>query len=122
MNVLRRMLVAGVAVLALGALPGMEAHASHTLKAAHATKTIKTDTSGNKFRFNPKTVTVKVGTRVIWKNVSAAPHTVTSSKGGHFNKQLPTGKSVSITFKKAGTYTYLCTIHPYMHGKIIVKK
>ena len=39
--------------------------------------------------------------------------------------QAPPGappiKSFSITFEKAGTYEYLCEVHPWMKGQVIVQ-
>jgi plastocyanin len=34
---------------------------------------------------------------------------------------LPPIKSFSVTFENAGTYDYLCVIHPWMTGQVIVK-
>jgi plastocyanin len=34
---------------------------------------------------------------------------------------LKAGQSFSNTFATAGTYSYFCSIHPQMTGKIIVK-
>lgn len=31
------------------------------------------------------------------------------------------GNTFTITFQKAGTYDYICLIHPYMTGKVVVK-
>lgn len=31
------------------------------------------------------------------------------------------GNTFTITFQKAGTYDYVCLIHPYMKGKVVVK-
>lgn len=86
------------------------------------TKTIAARPKGVTFAFNPKTTTIRAGTKVTWVNDSQAPHTVTSRvKSWKFNKQLNKAK-VSYTFKKPGTYLYRCTIHPGMVGKIVVKK
>lgn len=87
-----------------------------------AGKTIAARSKGQSFIFNPTSTTIKVGTRVTWVNRSDAPHTVTSTtKGWRFNKSLAS-RQISFTFRKAGTYVYHCTIHPGMHGTIVVKK
>ena len=68
--------------------------------------------------FNPKTVTVKVGTTVKWVNEDSAPHNVT---GGPLHS--PTiGNGGSFTYKatKAGTISYVCTIHPGMTATLNV--
>jgi plastocyanin len=85
-------------------------------------KTVAAKPKGQTYKFSPATTTVKAGTKVTWVNDSQAEHTVTSNgKSWKFNKTLNT-KSVSFTFKKAGTYLYHCQFHPGMVGKIIVKK
>ncbi|MDX6658497.1 MAG: hypothetical protein QOH62_3290 [Solirubrobacteraceae bacterium] len=68
--------------------------------------------------FNPKTVTVKVGQTVKWVNKDDVPHNVTGGplKSSTFNK----GGSYAYTPKKAGTISYVCTIHPGMTGTLTV--
>jgi Plastocyanin len=50
------------------------------------------------------------------------PHVVASADD-QFKKSgaLDTDESFSHTFTTAGNYTYFCSIHPHMTGKIIVK-
>jgi plastocyanin len=40
---------------------------------------------------------------------------------GQENLYPGSGNTFTMTFQKAGTYDYLCIIHPYMTGRIIVK-
>ena len=72
------------------------------------------------FAFSPASLTVTVGTTVVWQNGTGAPHTVTSDTGNTLNGMLSTGGTYSFTFTKAGTYSYHCSIHPYMQAMIIV--
>ncbi len=72
------------------------------------------------FAFAPATLTVKVGTKVTWTQDDATVHTV-SDTGVFDSGTLPKGQTYSYTFGKAGTYHYLCTIHPYMKGTVIVQ-
>jgi plastocyanin len=90
--------------------------------AAAARKTVMATTVNGQFGFSPSKLTVRVGTKVVWKNVSDAPHTVTGKGAWTVNKNLPQGATVSFTFKKVGTYHYYCVIHPYMTATIVVKK
>jgi plastocyanin len=40
---------------------------------------------------------------------------------GH-DKDFPgSSNTFTVTFQKAGTYNYLCIVHPWMVGKVIVK-
>jgi plastocyanin len=72
------------------------------------------------YTFSPDPILVRVGTRVVWKNLDAADHTVTSVSPGIFDNPLPSLGETSITFTVPGKYDYICTIHPYMTGSVIV--
>ncbi|HXS14682.1 MAG TPA: cupredoxin family copper-binding protein [Candidatus Saccharimonadales bacterium] len=73
------------------------------------------------FAFSPATLTVKVGDKVTWTNQDSAGHSATADDGSFDTGVLPQGQSGSITFNKAGTYTYHCSVHPMMKGTIIVQ-
>jgi len=73
------------------------------------------------FAFGPKTLTVKKGTTIIWTNQDSVGHTATSDDGSFDTGLLAKGESESVTFDKAGTFTYHCTPHPYMKATIIVE-
>ncbi len=73
------------------------------------------------FKFDPTPLTVTVGSTVTWTNLDTAPHSATSDKAGVFDTGLlQKGQSGKITFKEVGTFTYFCTVHPNMHGSVIV--
>jgi plastocyanin len=74
------------------------------------------------FAFGPKSTTVKVGTTVTWTNKDDTTHTVTSSGAQRFGSgDLSGGKTYSMTFHTPGAYSYMCSIHQYMHGSITVR-
>jgi plastocyanin len=77
--------------------------------------------SAKDFMFSPTTVTVKVGSTVTWTNLDDEPHTVFSDAGLFRSSALDTKDSFSYKFDKAGTYHYVCTIHPRMVGTIVVE-
>ncbi|MFI5274558.1 MAG: plastocyanin/azurin family copper-binding protein [Ktedonobacterales bacterium] len=74
------------------------------------------------YAFSPSSISVKTGTTVTWTNNTQAPHTVTSDGGpASFNGSLDSnGSTFSFTFTQAGTYTYHCSVHPYMKATIVV--
>lgn len=73
------------------------------------------------YKFDPETLTVPAGTTVTWTNKDEIPHTVASSdKTFQGSGGLDTGDSYSYTFTKPGTYSYYCTLHPFMKGKVVV--
>jgi plastocyanin len=73
------------------------------------------------FSFGPQTITVPVGTTVIWTNHDDIPHTVVSTDGVFKSKVRDTDEKFSYTFTKAGTYSYFCSVHPKMTGQIVVQ-
>jgi plastocyanin len=72
------------------------------------------------FAYDPDPVQVETGGKVIWQNMDSAPHTATADDGSFDTGTLEEGKLKSETFKKSGTYTYFCAIHPTMHGTVEV--
>ena len=85
-------------------------------------KATKTEVTIDNFSFSPNTLTLSVGATVTWINHDNVPHVV-SSTGNLFKKStvLKTGQTFSHSFMATGTYSYFCSIHPRMTGKIIVK-
>lgn len=71
--------------------------------------------------FIPGEITVAPGTTVTWVNRETMPHTVVDTNKGFRSKTLAKDASFSFTFAIAGEYGYLCSIHPNMKGKVIVK-
>lgn len=74
--------------------------------------------------FIKQTVTIPVGTTVIWTHngSSGEPHTVTSDDGAFASGLLVEGDSFIFTFNEPGTYPYICIPHleDLMVGIIIV--
>ena len=73
------------------------------------------------FTYTPPELTVAVGTTVKWVNHDDIPHTVVENNKIFRSKALDTDDSYSFTFTSAGTFSYFCSLHPKMQGKIIVK-
>ena len=73
------------------------------------------------FSFGPDTLTVPANSTVTWVNKDHVPHVIASNDGLFKSKALDTDDKYSYTFSKAGTYSYYCSIHPKMVGKVIVQ-
>jgi plastocyanin len=73
------------------------------------------------FTFSPQVLTVAPGTTVTWDNEDDTPHTVVASDKSFRSKAMDTDERYSMTFAKAGTYGYFCSLHPHMTAKIVVK-
>ena len=72
------------------------------------------------FAYDPDPVVIQVGGKVTWINQDSAPHTATADDGSFDTGTLAEGKLKSETFRQPGTYTYICQIHPTMHGTLEV--
>jgi LPXTG-motif cell wall-anchored protein len=72
------------------------------------------------FHFSPSTTTIHVGDTITWSNSGPSSHTATATNGSFNTGILKKGHSASHTFGQAGTFSYVCQIHPFMHGTIIV--
>jgi plastocyanin len=80
----------------------------------------ETRASIDNFTFKPHTITVPVGTTVVWENDDDIPHTVVSLDGTFRSAALDTEDKFSFTFDKAGTFEYFCSLHPYMKATVVV--
>jgi plastocyanin len=119
-----------VVALALGlvlALAGCGSSASPTTGQGAAPSTTAGGTSGTggttvteqNFAFDPQTLTVKVGDTVTFTNADSAPHNV-KIDGQELGSQNQ-GESKTWKATKAGSFPYICTVHPSMTGQITVQ-
>jgi plastocyanin len=81
-----------------------------------------TEVSMEDIQFNPAEVTVSVGDTVTWTNNDSVGHDVT---GDSFSSGEPGGlaggDTFERTFEEAGTFDYVCTVHPGMEGTVVVE-
>jgi plastocyanin len=81
----------------------------------------KAEVKIDNFSFSPATLKVKAGTQITWTNGDDIPHTVVSDGQAFKSKMLATGEKFTFTASKPGTYSYSCSIHPNMTGKVVVE-
>lgn len=74
------------------------------------------------FAFNPSSLTVAPGAVVTVTNSDSTTHTVTATGAKAFDTGgVSPGKTTTFTAPtKAGSYPYICTIHPFMKGTLTV--
>ncbi len=85
------------------------------------TKAAPAEVRVDNFTFGPDTLTVSANSTVTWVNKDDVPHVIASNDGLFKSKALDTDDKYSYTFAKAGTYSYYCSIHPKMIGKVVVQ-
>jgi plastocyanin len=72
------------------------------------------------FAFVPVTLTVAAGGTVTWTNRDEEPHTVVANDGSFHSPGMGSQATYSHTFPTAGTFDYVCSIHPFMHATVVV--
>src|SRR5438132_10815896 len=74
-----------------------------------------------KFAFAPATITISAGQSITWTNADPVDHTTTSDDKIWDCGSLAPNGSFTQTFSQPGTYAYHCTIHPFIHGTVVVQ-
>ena len=113
-----RMMVAASAVLAPVALVAGCGGSSAPAVAPAANHVRVAD-----FAFTPATITVHAGDSVTWDFAQPeAPHNVAVNDGpDQFTSGAPKGSgSFTHRFSQAGTFHYICVVHPSMKGSVTV--
>lgn len=75
------------------------------------------------FAFSPASLTVSSGQTVTVVNNDSTTHTVTATTGKAFDTgSVAPGATGTFTAPSTpGSYPYICSIHPFMHGTLVVK-
>jgi plastocyanin len=105
-----------VAVLLAGALTPAAGRGQH--RAHRRGSAVRVDIGD--FAFHPHTLRVRRGTKVVFANSDPTAHTATR-RGSFSTGRIRPRHSVTVKLRRAGVYAYHCTIHPFMHGKIVVR-
>ena len=92
-----------------------------TTEATTSAPSTQNTVSIENFSFNPGEITVKAGTEVTWTNNDSTIHTVTSDTNAFQSGNIAPGATFKFTFSQAGTFSYHCSIHSSMTGKVIVQ-
>jgi amicyanin len=109
------------------AMPGMSGMQSPPASASATTADSPAPQGGTAvaitdFKFNPATLTVPVGSTVTWTNQDEEPHTIAAKDGSFHSPGMDTHGTYSFTFTTPGSYDYICSIHPFMTGTVVVTK
>ncbi|MCU1501560.1 MAG: hypothetical protein JWM12_914 [Ilumatobacteraceae bacterium] len=73
------------------------------------------------FSFQPDPLSIPAGSAVTWTNADGTTHNIQSADHTFDSPDnLATGDSFTHTFATAGTFTFICGIHPQMNGTVVV--
>jgi plastocyanin len=70
-------------------------------------------------KFEPASLTVHVGDTVVWQNDDMVPHTAVGP--GFTSPTIPADQSYTWKAGQAGSFPYVCTLHPMMSGSVTVE-
>jgi plastocyanin len=70
--------------------------------------------------FVPPSLSVKAGDKITFVNDDDDAHTATADDASWDSEGLNQGQKWTHVFTKAGKVAYHCTVHPMMHGTIVV--
>lgn len=73
------------------------------------------------FAFAPSLLTVTIGTDVTWINHDDIPHSIVCRALAMKSRTLDTDERFTYRFERAGTFDYICGLHPHMMGKVLVR-
>jgi plastocyanin len=71
-------------------------------------------------QFHPGKVSVKVGSTVCWTNADDVQHDAVADAGAFHSALFGKGQTFSWKAAKAGTVSYVCSVHPGMTGELDV--
>ncbi|MEJ6021208.1 cupredoxin domain-containing protein [Ramlibacter sp. PS4R-6] len=71
-------------------------------------------------QFKPGSVNVARGDTLTWTNKDPVPHTATA-RGAFDSGNIAPGQSFSRKMEQPGEFDYICSYHPGMKGKVVVK-
>ena len=117
---MRRVYCASAAMVVVAVIV-LLARTSSVAVSAQPQAAATTNVQIDNFSFGPGTLSVAAGTTVNWTNRDDIPHNVVSIDGVFKSKVMDTDDKFSYTFAKPGTFSYFCSIHPKMTGKVVVR-
>ena len=75
------------------------------------------------FAFTPKIVSVRVGSKLTWRNRDDVPHKIQSTDNRFAGSPLlDTRAQYTAGFPESGEFPYFCSLHPVMQGKVVVTR
>jgi plastocyanin len=74
------------------------------------------------FAFHPSNISILQSATVLWENVDNTAHDARDDDKEWETPLIQKDGSASLNFNEPGTYTYHCSIHPYMKGTITVRE
>jgi plastocyanin len=70
--------------------------------------------------FDPQQISIRAGDSISFTDAGKEIHTFTADDGSFDTGTLSPGEAKSVVFDHAGSFSYHCSLHPWMTGTVIV--
>jgi plastocyanin len=116
------LVVAGTVAALLAGCGGSGSAQTSTQSVTSSSASSSSGVQIKNFAFRPATLTVAADARVDVTNDDSTAHTFTANDGSSFDTgAIDPGASSRLSALKPGRYAYHCSIHPFMHGTLVVR-
>ena len=118
--ILAILVIAGATVVIAGCTSSSNPSPGPVTSTASTSTASQNSVAIQNYAFNPSTLTIQKGANVTWTNYDSVQHHVVSDSSAFSSPLLNKGDTYTHQFNNTGSFSYICSIHPYMKGTIVV--
>jgi plastocyanin len=112
--------LAGVMVMVAGCTSSSSPSSGPVTSTASTSTASQNPVAIQNYAFSPSALTIQKGANVTWTNYDSVQHHVVSDSSAFSSPLLNKGDTYTHQFNNTGSFSYICSIHPYMKGTIVV--
>jgi plastocyanin len=118
--ILAIVVIAGATVVIAGCTSSSSPSPGPVTSSASTSTASQNPVAIQNYAFSPSTLTIQKGANVTWTNYDSVQHHVVSDSSAFSSPLLNKGDTYTHQFNNTGSFSYICSIHPYMKGTIVV--
>ena len=118
--ILAIVVIAGATVVIAGCTSSSSPSSGPVASTASTSTASQNPVAIQNYAFSPSTLTIQKGANVTWTNYDSVQHHVVSDSSAFSSPLLNKGDTYTHQFNNTGSFSYICSIHPYMKGTIVV--
>ena len=118
--ILAILVIAGATVVIAGCTSSSNPSPGPVTSTASTSTASQNPVAIQNYAFSPSTLTIQKGANVTWTNYDSVQHHVVSDSSAFSSPLLNKGDTYTHQFNNTGSFSYICSIHPYMKGTIVV--
>jgi plastocyanin len=118
--ILAILVIAGATVVIAGCTSSSNPSPGPVTSTASTSTASQNPVAIQNYAFSPSTLTIQKGANVTWTNYDSVQHHVVSDSSAFSSPLLNKGDTYTRQFNNTGSFSYICSIHLYMKGTIVV--